>query len=113
MKRFAVLLIVLLGGSLGANYLMWEHLQTLTTQQGADSVKLAELEQQVNLMNAELLRINEKLASVDEQSLEGMARRANDALLDGWEALMQTLDRELQKAREGLEEASPGDPAGP
>ncbi len=113
MKRFAILLIVLLGGSLGANYLMWEHLQTLTKQQGADAAKLAELEQQLGLMNAELLRINEKLAGVDEQSLEGMARRANDALLDGWEALMQTLDQELKKARDSLDEAPPADPAGP
>ncbi len=103
MKKFSLLLAVVLAGSAFANYQLWTALQLERQAHQQQRVSIDLMQEQLSLVNAELLRVNEQLVSLDENSLDGMVQQANDALLDGWESLMDRVDGELKKARKALQ----------
>lgn len=74
-------------------------------------LETAQLKQQVELLNNEVMRLNSKVDLLDQNSLDGMVREANSALLDGWESLVKTVDDELKKARKSLEQSGSVTPA--
>lgn len=67
-------------------------------------------------MNAQLVRLSSRVDSVDEQiqrargelkeleqsSLGGLIENANDALIQGWSAMIDTVEKELHRAKKGI-----------
>lgn len=107
MNKLGVLLIAVLFGTSA-----WFHYQT--------HLQLIELQQQNMVLNQQLVVVGEQLASISTQlsnfevnSLDGLVRDANDALLSGWESLVNTVGEELKKAREELPESQPSNPTVP
>lgn len=105
-KAWNILVVVLL---IGSGYL---HYQT--------QIQLGELKRQNLVVNKQLVVVGEqlaavtsKLASFEEDSLDGMVRDANNVLLSGWESLVNTVGEELKKAREGAPQSSSKSPSNP
>lgn len=79
----------------------WFHYQT--------QLQIRELQQRNFAVNQQLVAVSERLAQVSTElvkfeanSLDGMVRDANDALLSGWESLVNTVGEELKKARQPI-----------
>ncbi len=53
-----------------------------------------------------LLTAEEKIASLENKSLEGMLKETNKAVVSGWEKLLDAVENELNKARESIGELS-------
>ncbi|MGH1372922.1 MAG: hypothetical protein ACRBBW_12840 [Cellvibrionaceae bacterium] len=99
----------------------WLHYQT--------HLQLIELETQKVAADEELRLVNEQLANITKQfdelqsahspnphsqnnSLDSMVKEANDALISGWESLVNTVSEELKKAGEqSPQPESPNPPA--
>lgn len=64
--------------------------------------QISNLQQQVVDIDRELSALKVLVVKLDEGSLDNMVDEANEAFISGWEALMDTVDKELQKARESL-----------
>ena len=60
------------------------------------------LQQQVVGMEKELVAIKGVVFELNEGSLDAMVDDANEAIISGWEALMDTVNKELQNARDSL-----------
>ncbi|TQV78079.1 hypothetical protein FKG94_13440 [Exilibacterium tricleocarpae] len=74
----------------------------------------AVLQQQLLTLQAELegLRgqlgtVQQELDSLEQSSVKGAIEEANSAILSGWEALLETVEGELSRAREALEKEPP------
>jgi hypothetical protein len=83
----------------------WFHYQT--------QLQIRELQQRNLAVNQQLVAVAEQLAQVSAElvkfeanSLDGMVRDANDALLSGWESLVNTVGEELKKARQPIAKQS-------
>ncbi|MAZ86321.1 MAG: hypothetical protein CL693_01635 [Cellvibrionaceae bacterium] len=69
--------------------------------------KLLASQQQMLRLNAQLTQMSEQMALVQQElgrvnadGIDGMVKDANDALLSGWESLVNTVEKELKRARE-------------
>ncbi len=60
------------------------------------------LQQQVVGMEKELVAIKGVVLELNEGSLDAMVDDANEAIISGWEALMDAVNKELQNARDSL-----------
>ena len=72
-------------------------------------------------MNAQLVLLSTRVDSVDERvqqardelekleqsSLGGLIDNANDALIQGWSAMIATVEKELQRAKKGFDKQGP------
>ena len=79
----------------------WFHYET--------RVQLLDSQRQVQVLNEQMGQMAEQMAAVhaemtklDTQSIDGMVRDANNALISGWESLVNTVGEELKKARESM-----------
>lgn len=63
-----------------------------------------QLEQQLVLLNKEMTALSEQVEKLDKNSVEGIVRQANNAILDGWESLVNSVENELKKARQKVKE---------
>ncbi len=107
MNKVGALLVIILFAVSG-----WFHYQT--------HLQLTELKRQNKALNQQLMGVGEQLTAVskalakfESTSLDSIVRDANDALISGWESLVDTVAEELKKARDGLPQAAPTDPASP
>lgn len=77
--------------------------------------QLAEMQAQVVQLQEQVGSLRQEVQTLDESSVEGLVRDANEAILQGWEALVDTVENELKKAREALKEEpdSENDPQPP
>lgn len=65
--------------------------------------QISNLQRQVVGLERELVVVKTLVVELDESSLDSMAEDANEAIVTGWEALMETMSRELESARKSLE----------
>lgn len=63
-----------------------------------------QLEQQLALLNKEVAALSEQVEKLGDNSVEGLVRQANNAILDGWESLVNSVENELKKAREKVQQ---------
>ncbi|MCV6615434.1 MAG: hypothetical protein OIF35_10685 [Cellvibrionaceae bacterium] len=80
--------------------------------QAVDS-KNQELQAELSASRDEIAFLNDKILSMENTSLSGIADKANDAFLDGWESLIGIVGQELEQARKTIEEQRQGGTAKP
>ena len=68
--------------------------------------KVESLNLQLTELYATVEALQRDVQRLDNSSLKGVVREANNAILTGWEALIHTVEGELRKAREDLEQGS-------
>jgi hypothetical protein len=61
-----------------------------------------ELETQLLISQEALTEANKRVEQLEKQSLEGVLKQTNKAVVSGWEKLMNTVEEELKKARDAL-----------
>lgn len=69
--------------------------------------KLLASQQQIQQLNTQMVQMSEQMALVHQElrrvntdSIDGIVKDANDALLSGWESLVDTVEKELKRARD-------------
>ncbi|MEJ2442545.1 MAG: hypothetical protein P8Y42_03665 [Exilibacterium sp.] len=73
--------------------------------------QLLEMQGQVAQLQEQVGQLQTELNSLNKTSFKGLVRDANDAILSGWESLLDTVENEVKKAREALDqEQNPGSP---
>ncbi|BFM16066.1 hypothetical protein R50073_22490 [Maricurvus nonylphenolicus] len=65
--------------------------------------QVADLSGQLQDLQGQIDNIRKDVARLDKGSVQGIVREANDAILTGWETLVNTVESELRKAREDME----------
>lgn len=65
-----------------------------------------QLEKELFESKEALLASENKMAELEKKSLEGMLKQTNKAVVSGWEKLLNTVEAELNKARESIHELS-------
>jgi hypothetical protein len=61
-----------------------------------------ELETQLLTSQEALAEAQARAEQLEKQSLEGVLKQTNKAVVSGWEKLMNTVEEELQKARDAM-----------
>lgn len=93
------LLLVVLAGMGYLYYDGQQQLQENRQQNATLTLQVDNLRQQVTALEGEL-------KALDEASMRGMVREANSTILDGWQALISTVEGELRKAREAFKDSA-------
>lgn len=76
--------------------------------------QVEDLTGQLASMQSELDKLSQDVARLDKGSVQGIVREANDAILSGWESLVNTVESELKRAREDMEkQTAPANPQVP
>ncbi len=106
-----LLMVIAMGWT---NYDTRQMLQESRQQLALASELNTQQQQQLELLHAEVVRLNQRVSTLDKNSVEGIVREANQAILQGWESLVSTVEEELKKAREkaagGSSNQSPAPP---
>lgn len=66
--------------------------------------QIAVLQESITVTQQELVQVNGKLEELNKTSVKGLVKEANNAILDGWEALVNSVENEVRKARESMED---------
>jgi len=91
----------------------WFHYQTQLQMLELQQANLAMHKQMVGV-GEQLAGVTAELAKLEASSIDGIVRDANDALLSGWESLVNTVGEELKKARKPIpQQPSQKSPAAP
>ena len=113
-KVINVLLFIVV---IGLGYVAWEGWQLLQhskQETAALQLQVDALNQQIRAMQADVNALNQKVSSLDESSVDNIVRQANNAIIDGWQSLVTTVENELERAKEALRDRSqPAEPAPP
>lgn len=72
-------------------------------------LQISGLQKQVIMLGQQVETLEESVDALNETPLNDMVDHANKAILDGWESLLNTVDREVQKARDSLQQKSDAD----
>ncbi len=106
MKKLIALIGVLLLAGLGYLYVDSQR-QLQHYQQEAAALQL-----QLDALRQDVLALEKKVHILDKSSVQGIVRDTNSALLEGWKALMSTVEKEIRKAGGATADPSPA-PADP
>jgi cell division protein FtsL len=68
--------------------------------------QVADLTGQLRDMQGQIDTLRKDVTRLDDGSVQGIVREANDAILTGWETLVNTVESELRKAREDMEKSN-------
>lgn len=83
--------------------LAWMNYQT--TQQLQQSERhIALLQESLSSTQQQLAQVQNQVTELDKASVQGLVKEANGAILDGWEALVNSVENEVRKAREALQQ---------
>lgn len=69
--------------------------ETLNTQLIHLSERVSSIDQRVQLAKSEMDKIQ-------QNSLGGLIETANDALIQGWSAMINSVEKELERAKQGI-----------
>ena len=94
---FAGILVVIVGG-----FEFWQF-QDAKTQRDALNKQLIELHSRIESVDARLAKTREKIQQLEESSLTGVIEGANRALVSGWSEMLESVERELEAAREKIQ----------
>ena len=73
-------------------------------RQAALQEQLLVVQAQLDGLQGELGQLQQELETLEKTTVKGAIREANDAILNSWETLMDTVESELSRARKALEE---------
>lgn len=59
-------------------------------------------QQALQQTNERLEQAQQKLKMLDENSVEGIVKQANDAILDGWQLLLDSVSEELENVKKSV-----------
>ncbi|MDO3382193.1 hypothetical protein [Gilvimarinus algae] len=95
--RLMVLLLVLAAIAGGAA-LYWGY-----AQQQVLTVRVATLEKELASVKSELASTKSKLQAMEQDSVGTMVKRANEVIVKGWDAIVDSVESELSRARDALQ----------
>lgn len=102
-KTQSVLLLVLVLLFAGSAVQYWHTLQQLE----ASEQRVVSLEAEVEQLTSRLQQLEGQVTELNKSSLKGIVRDANNAFLQSWENLVDSVGSELEKARESLNNKYP------
>ncbi|MBD2859161.1 hypothetical protein IB286_09085 [Spongiibacter sp. KMU-158] len=94
-------LLVLIIIALGA-YAFWDH-RMQTERNAALQNELIAVNSRLERLEMNMAKTRADMDELGESSLGGMIEDANDALIEGWSAMMNAVGRELETARQTFE----------
>lgn len=68
------------------------------------NAKLMQLSSRVEELDQNLLAARREMQELESSSLGGIIDNANEALIQGWSAMVDTVERELERARESIQQ---------
>lgn len=95
--RLMVLLLVLAAIAGGAA-LYWGY-----AQQQVLTVRVVTLEKELASVKIELASTKSKLQAMEQDSVGTMVKRANEVIVKGWDAIVDSVESELSRARDALQ----------
>ncbi len=107
-RLWALLAIALLVAVIA---LIWRDARDQDVDQARLQSSLDELRLRLDLLEREQARLQDELQTLQRQSVKGMVEQANAAILDGWQALVETIEKQLREARAALPVEEPSAPA--
>jgi predicted negative regulator of RcsB-dependent stress response len=73
--------------------------------------KLMDMQQQVSRLEEQTAHLRKELNQLNKTSFKSLVKDANNALLEGWQSLLNTVEGEIKKARDALNEPADDQPA--
>lgn len=70
-----------------------------------------ELDSKVVMLEQQLQKLGEENAELEKKSVEGILRETNKVVVSGWEALLEKVEKELNKAKQLMPPQSSSDPS--
>jgi hypothetical protein len=96
-----LLIVVLLLALFGLSWMQIRTQQKLDiAQQQQDS-----LAQHLDKTKIEINQLKNKISELDKTSINGLVKEANNAILGGWETLVNGVGEEVKRARELMQES--------
>lgn len=103
MQKVTLGLLVVVIAALG--WIYYDNQQQLQQAQAQTELLEQQLEQQIVQLQQEITGLQQQVETLgNNTTLDGIVRKANNAILDGWESLVTGVEKELQKARQKAEE---------
>ncbi|AKH69887.1 hypothetical protein IMCC21906_02224 [Spongiibacter sp. IMCC21906] len=100
MKFVGVFLVVLLlVAILAVDYLQFQHSQT---SRAALHSEISHLNERINGLEGQLSTVKAELNKMENSSLGGVINNANEALIEGWSAMIDAVERQLDQAKENM-----------
>ncbi|MDO3385771.1 hypothetical protein QWI17_07975 [Gilvimarinus sp. SDUM040013] len=96
-KLLVFVMLVLLFAEAGALYLGYERQKVMQGQLVSQQNQIIQLQQQLAVQN-------ELIASLEEDSVGAMVKKANAVIVEGWDAIATSVESELEKARHALKD---------
>lgn len=85
-------------------------MQYQTQQQLVQSERqIVVLQESIAATQNQLATMQNKVTELDKTSVQGLVKEANGAILDGWEALVNSVENEVRKAREAMQDDNQND----
>lgn len=91
-------------------YQLWQQSSEFSAQMQSLKTQNEQLSAELKASQDEMGFIREKLLEFERTSLKGIADKANDAFLDGWESLIGIVGKEIDQARKNIEQQRHGGP---
>lgn len=64
--------------------------------------QLVHLQQQVTLLEQRLVQQEAQIRTLEEQSVSAMVDKANTVIVEGWDAIVDSVENEMEKAQQAL-----------
>lgn len=81
---------------------VWQYLDAKAYRE-AMNAQLVLLSTRVDSVDERVQLARDKLDRLEQSSLGGLIENANDALIQGWSAMIDTVEKELQRAKKGFD----------
>lgn len=95
-----LLIVLLLAALAGLGWLFYQ--QQLQAQQ-----QITQLTQRLNQAEIDIEAVQKRVQQLDKSSINGLVKEANNAILDGWEALVNGVGEEVKRARDSIQQSMP------
>ncbi|WP_269619163.1 hypothetical protein [Zhongshania sp. BJYM1] len=96
----AIIVVVLLG----LEY--WQYRDAQAYRKTVDA-QLILLSERVNGIDERVRIAKNELDEIQQNSLGGLIESANDALIEGWSAMINSVEKELERAKRGIDKKIP------
>lgn len=97
-----------------AGFECWQYRDQQAYRQGLN-VQLMDLSARLNSIEARIDSAKGEIDKIQQNSLGGLIESANDALIEGWSAMINSVEKELERAKKGIakppEAAKPNSPS--
>lgn len=81
---------------------VWQYLDAKTYRETMNA-QLVLLSTRVDSVDERVQLARDKLEKLEQSSIGGLIENANDALIQGWSAMIDTVEKELQRAKKGFD----------